>query len=188
MRRPRYTLARRGVWRLHRPLVVSPLGDLGGPSLVFRARHHLCALPLGHVVETMRPLATEPLGAAPPYVLGLAVVRGGAVPVVEVARLLRLGAAPRDAERPGRDEPATGARFVGVRAGSRGGCARLAVDAVVGIRTIAAAALEALPPLMAEADDGAIGSIGRLDGELLLNLRAARLLPDEAAVVLGGAP
>ena len=44
----------------------------------------LAALPLEHVVETMRPLPVEPLGDAPRFILGLSIVRGEPIPVVDV--------------------------------------------------------------------------------------------------------
>lgn len=50
------------------------------------------ALPLVHIVETMRPMAIEPLPQMPPFVSGVAIIRGAPVPVVDGATLL--GASP----------------------------------------------------------------------------------------------
>jgi purine-binding chemotaxis protein CheW len=134
-----------------------------GSSLICRVGTRLCSLPLTHVVETLRPLPVEPVAGAPPGVLGLAVIRGSAVPVVDVARLL--GAAGVRAER-----------FVTVMVGDRR--VALAVDRVLGVRAVAPESLQVLPPLLG-ADSDVVAAIGLLDSELLLVLRSARLLPDE---------
>jgi purine-binding chemotaxis protein CheW len=142
-----------------------------GLSLICRVQTRLCALPLAHVVEMLRPL---PVAGAPPFVLGLAVIRGAPLPVVDSARLL------------GADDARAG-RFVTVNAGNRR--VALAVDCVLGVRAVAPESLHALPPLLHEADSGVIAAIGLLDAELLLVLRSARLLPDEAVLPAAeGAP
>lgn len=56
--------------------------------LLVHAGPQLCAIPLGSVVETMRPLPIERIQGAPGALLGVSVVRGGAVPVVDLARLI----------------------------------------------------------------------------------------------------
>ena len=48
----------------------------------------MCALPLVHVLEVMRPLPLEKVEPAPAFLLGLAVIRGEPLPVVDVAALL----------------------------------------------------------------------------------------------------
>jgi purine-binding chemotaxis protein CheW len=145
-----------------------------GLSLICRVQTRLCALPLEHVVELLRPLPVEPVAGAPPFVLGLAVIRGAPLPVVDSARLL------------GADDARAG-RFVTVNAGNRR--VALAVDGVLGVRAIALESLHALPPLLHEADSGVIAAIGLLDAELLLVLRSARLLPDETVLPAAeGAP
>jgi purine-binding chemotaxis protein CheW len=131
----------------------------------------LYALPLAHVVETLRPLPVEPLAGAPAFVRGLCVIRGVPRPVVDATGLL--GAhAPGDPPA----EPPT-ARFVTVRAGAHQ--VALAVDAVLGVRTVPPESLHTLPPLLQEAGAEAVAAIGRLDNELLLVLRSSRLLPEE---------
>jgi purine-binding chemotaxis protein CheW len=130
--------------------------------LVARVRGRACALPLGSVVETMRPLPVTPLEGAPAWVRGLAVIRGEPVPVVDLAALL-FGPAP--------DRPT---RFVTLRVGARR--VALATDGVVGVRTLAASGAP-LPPLLAEGA-AAVAAVGRLDDALLLVLSAVRLLPD----------
>lgn len=132
--------------------------------LAVRAGARMLALPIESVVETMRPMPVVPLAGAPSFVRGLAVIRGLATPVVDLAELL--GAA---GEAPG--------RFVTLRLGERQ--LALAVEAVLGLSALEPAALAALPPLLDEAAGGAVDSVGLLDAQLVLVLRAARLIPDD---------
>jgi purine-binding chemotaxis protein CheW len=125
----------------------------------------LCALPLQHVEETMRPLPVERVAGVPCFVLGLALIRGAPTPVIDAGALLNGGAAL----------PPT--RFVTVKTGSR--LVALAVDAVLGIREISAGSVDALPPLFQNANLDVISAVGTLDSELLLVLRGARLVPEE---------
>lgn len=131
--------------------------------MICRVGGAICALPIESTVETFRPLATEAVFGAPPFVLGLAIVRGQPMPVVDLARLIG-GAAGRPA------------RFIVVNTGTRQ--VALAVDAVLGVREIAAAQTKGLPPLIEDANAPAIAAVGALDRELLLVLQTARLLPE----------
>jgi purine-binding chemotaxis protein CheW len=153
-------------------------GETGEESLLFRAGAHLCALPVVHVVETMRPLpvkaiagAVAALGGTPSWVRGLAVIRGVPVPVIDVGSLLQDGPPPLQAHA---SPVRPAARFVTLRVAGRP--VALAVDCVVGVRALARDALRDLPPLLRDAGAEVIASIGRLDTELLLVLRGARLL------------
>jgi purine-binding chemotaxis protein CheW len=132
--------------------------------LVCRVEALLCALPLEHVVEALRALPIVPVADAPPFVLGLAVIRGEPLPVVDVGRLLSADGAQAE-------------RFVIVNAGGRR--VALAVDHVAGVRTVAPESLTALPPLMHTTASDVIAAIGLLDAELLLVLQSTRLVPDE---------
>ncbi|MEI9985897.1 MAG: chemotaxis protein CheW [Aliidongia sp.] len=131
--------------------------------LLCRAGAGLCALPLDQVVEIMRVLPTEPVAAPPPCTSGLSIIRGSPVPVLDLGCLL--GEAKREPER-----------FVTVKVAGR--TVALAVEAVLGVRRIEAAELEALPPLLRDAARDAVAAIGALDAELLLLLRTGRLVPD----------
>jgi purine-binding chemotaxis protein CheW len=131
-------------------------------SLLCRVGGVLCAVPLHHVAETMRPLEVEPIAGVPSFVRGLAVIRGVPTPVVDAASLVGGGAS-------------RATRFVTVRTGTR--CVALAVESVVGIAQIPAASLAALPQLLEDAAD-VVAAVGTLDSELLLVLRASRLVPD----------
>ena len=139
------------------------MDDRSTTLLLCAVSTRVIGLPLEHVGETMRPLPIEPMPGAPAFVSGLSIIRGTPVPVVDAGRLLEEHTA-----RPG--------RFVTVRTGDR--TVALAVDAVVGVRTIAAASLLSLPPLLREASATAVAAIGTLDAALLVVLRGARLLPE----------
>ena len=141
-----------------------------GLSLVCRSGGRALAVPLQHVAETMRPLATEPLAGAPAFVVGVSLIRGAPTPVVDVAALF------------GGVSATAATRFVTLRAGARH--VALAVDAVVGIRAIDRATIEAVPPLLAEAAAELVEAMGRLDAELLLVLRGARVLTAAAWAAL----
>jgi purine-binding chemotaxis protein CheW len=134
--------------------------------LVVRAGERLCALPIASVVETMRPLPVTPLAGAPPYVRGVAIVRGEPVPVVDLAALVGAG-----------DPPGALARFVSVRAGGR--AAVLAVAGVVGVTALDPEG-ERRMPLLGEACAGTLSALRARDDDLLLVLGAARLVPEEA--------
>jgi purine-binding chemotaxis protein CheW len=133
------------------------------PALLFRVRSRLCALPITHVVETMRPLPIEPLANMPIAVKGMAMIRGVPMPVVALSALLD-------------DDHAVSGRFVTVRAGKDQ--IALTVDSVLGVRQIALTSLQELPPLLRDADNDAVSAIGAVDAELLLILNATRLVPD----------
>jgi len=131
----------------------------------------VCALPVAHVVEVMRPLPIRHLEDVPPFVLGVALVRGAPAPVVDVARLL--GVTPPNEPRPSRI-----GRFVTVAAHGHGRPISLAVEDVRGIRALARAELDALPPLLGAVDARGARAIGATDGELLLILETTRLVSE----------
>ncbi len=130
--------------------------------LYCRAGFHLCALPLTHVVEIMRPQPVAAVAGGLGFVLGLAVIRGTAMPVISAAVLL--GAADGNA-----------GRFVSIRAGA--GCAVLAVEDVLGVRYADAAQAAALPPLLDGVAGDAVAAIAVRDAGFLLFLNLTRLVP-----------
>ena len=133
-------------------------------SLVRRVDRMLCALPLRHVIETMRPLPVETVADSPPFVLGLAMIRGAPVPVVDAARLL------------GEAVPPAG-RWIALTVGSRQ--VALAVASVLGVRPLPVGARHALPPLLKDARRDLVAELGLLDDALLLVLQGGRLLSDD---------
>jgi len=143
------------------------------PVLVVDALSRTCTLPLAGVVETMRPLPVEPLAGAPPFVRGVAVVRGEPIPVVDLAYLLA-----------GELSTAVG-RFVVLRSGDRR--IALAVEGVWGKRDLDSEALHSLPSLLGEARSDIVKAVALIDQRLLTCLEAGRLLFDESWQALDGA-
>jgi purine-binding chemotaxis protein CheW len=126
-----------------------------------RCAGRLCALPLSHVVEVMRPLPVLPAAGAPHFILGLSIIRGTALPVVSAARLL---GAPEGGVL----------RFVSIQAE---GChAALAVEDVLGLSASPANAA-ALPPLLGGIGNDMLSAIAVRDADFLLFLNLARVAP-----------
>jgi purine-binding chemotaxis protein CheW len=124
-----------------------------------------CAIPVEHVVETMRPLPVEPLGHGAAYVRGVAVIRGVPTIVIDAAALFKTSAGAQS-------------RFVVVRAAAK--TAALLVDEVSEVRTIAQAELGALPPLARAASSDVIAAIAAVDSGLVVVLEAAKLVQGAA--------
>lgn len=134
--------------------------------LVLRVRSQLCAVPLESVLETCRPLPTDPIPDAPPFVSGLTLIRARPTPVVDARRLL----GPASDGAPG--------RYVTLKLGAQAErFVTLAVDAVVGVRDVTSQRLEQLPALL-RGEQTLVRALGTLDSELLLLLEHAYLLPD----------
>lgn len=148
------------------PSAATALGSALSSALICRIGDRLLALPLTAVVETMRPLPVEAFGGTPTFIPGLAMIRGAVVPVVDVRLLL-------GADQAGESAPE---RFVTVSTGHR--IVALAVDAVLGLRTLDDVALPALPALLDSAGLEVLSAIGTLDAQLLLVLDRARLVPE----------
>jgi purine-binding chemotaxis protein CheW len=129
--------------------------------LLCRAGHLRCALPIGHVIEIMRPLPVEQIAGAPPYVRGLSISRGMPVPVVDLGLIVG-------------DRATATTRVITVRAAR----VALAVDSVLGVSTVVGETLDELPPLVRDAAPDAIAAIGRLDNGLIVFLHATRIVPE----------
>jgi purine-binding chemotaxis protein CheW len=143
------------------------------PVLLLRVAGRRAAVPLGDVVEVMRPLPTEGIPGAPRFLRGLAMIRGAPVPVLDLRVLL------------GSEETsAPPARFVTVRAGERR--IALAADGVEGTREVDPGTLAGLPPLLRGAAADVVTSVGSLDRELLVLLQGSRRLLDEVDQALAG--
>ena len=125
-----------------------------------------------HVREVMRPLRIERVPSAPAYMLGLSVIRGDNVPVLDLGSMLE-------------GRPAAATRLVVLRVGERS--VALAVTAVVGARALDRAELGALPPLLAESRE-LVGALAVLDGALLEVLASGRLLELASALMEVAAP
>lgn len=141
---------------------------MSSQNIILRARSQLCALPVATVIETMRPQPIVPLAGLPPWVLGMAVIRGESVPVVDLGVLLEVvgQSAPR--------------RFVLLRTA---GCPlALAVEDVVGIDDLDKSTLTNATPLFGHAADRMAGQCVKAlavhHRALLAVLDSALLLPD----------
>ena len=139
--------------------------------LLCRSRRVLFALPLGCVIETMRPLPTVPLADMPSFVKGLSIIRGEPLPVIDASALMGDGGA------------SSPSRFVALQAGQRR--AALAVEEVLGVLSMPREILQELPPLL-KAETGVVSAIGRLDAGLFLVLQTARLVPDSVWEAMQG--
>lgn len=136
------------------------------PVFVVMAGAHTCAFPLLHVAETMRPLPIKPVAGTPDFVLGVSIIRGTPTPVVDLHALLDNS-----------QKSSSFGRFVTLKLDDRR--VVIGVDTIVGLRSLDSGQLGALPPLLGDASAELIASFGTLDAQLLLVLRAARLVPDE---------
>lgn len=148
-------------------------GEEGGRFLLCRIGSCIGALALRDVRETMRPLPIAPLAGLPPFVLGLAVVRGSSIPVIHAGQLLG-----SSSSLPG--------RFVALTLGER--AAALAVDAVLEIRSLPQGVLTLTAPLLRDANAGLVSLVGALDRQLLVVLQTARLVPESVWSALEPAP
>ena len=123
----------------------------------------------------MRRCPIERVALAPRFTLGVAVIRGQNVPVVDAGVLLT-------------GEACSGARFVVLRMAERAAVERagvergrderqvaLAVDEVLGAERVEAGELGRLPPLLSGAAE-LVRSMAVLDGQLLEVLESARLI------------
>jgi len=138
-------------------------------SLVVRVQTRVCAVPLEHVVETMRPLPLESIAGMPAFVRGVSIIRGVPTPIVDLGAVL---GAPSNAFE----------RIVTLRLGDRQ--VALAVNAVLGVRDLDLSAIQELPPLLGGTSTDLLEAIGTLDEQFLMVLRAGWELPDEVWAAL----
>jgi purine-binding chemotaxis protein CheW len=140
-------------------------GTNSSSFLICSSAARLWAIPVEHVAETMRALPLEALGEMPSFVLGIAVVRGAAVPVVLLARVA------------GAPEAAPAGRYITLKLGA-GRLVALAAEGVIGVRQLALDAIDEIPPLLHESQPEVVAAITRLDTQLLSVLQVSRLVPD----------
>jgi purine-binding chemotaxis protein CheW len=128
--------------------------------LICRVGGRDCALPIDHVREVMRRCPVGRVERASRFTLGLALIRGESVPVIDAGVLLT-------------GQACAGARFVVLRVAERR--VALAVDEVVGARAIEPGELERLPPLLSDAAE-MVRAMAVLDGRLVEVLESGRLI------------
>jgi len=134
-----------------------------GHFLLCRIGTRIGALAIHDVQETLRPLPVEPVPGAPPFVLGVALLRGSPTPVIDVERLLG-------------STRSTIGRFVALKIGAR--TVALAVEAVLDVRSLPLQMSSQVPTLLGEASATLISALGSLDAELLVVLEASRVVPE----------
>lgn len=125
--------------------------------VVVHAGGHPVGFRVEDAIETMRPLGVDPVPGAPHALLGVATIRGEAVPVIDLRVLL--GAPAGSAER-----------WLTLRAG------RVVAVAVDGVEGVVTASVEALPSLLRDVDAERVEGLARRDGEVVQLLRTAVLL------------
>lgn len=133
-----------------------------------------CAFPLHHVAEIMRPLPIKPVAGTPGFVRGVSVVRGAPTPVVDLKALLENG-----------ENSLVFGRFVTLKLEDRQ--VVIGVDSVVGLRNLDSFQPGELPPLLQDVSADLIESFATRDAQLLLVLRAARILTVEIWTTLATA-
>jgi purine-binding chemotaxis protein CheW len=145
------------------------IGSNGIRALVVGVHTRVCAVPLKHVLETMRPLPVEPIAGTLSFVQGISVIRGLLTPVIDLGVLLGTS-------------PGTGGRYVTLRLNDRQ--VALSVSTVLGIRELNRSTIKELPPLLQGASKDVIEAIGTLDTQVLVVLRSGWELPHEVLQAL----
>jgi purine-binding chemotaxis protein CheW len=134
-------------------------------ALIVGVKSCVYAVPLKHVIETMRPLPVERISGVPSFVRGLSIIRGIPTPVVDLGAIL---------DTPGE----SGERFVTLRVGDKQ--IALSVNEVLGVRDLdAILTVREMPPLLQRASQEVVETIGTLDQQVLMVLRAGWELPKE---------
>lgn len=133
--------------------------------LVFVVSAQLCALPLTAIVEVMRAQPIVSREGLPQGVLGTAIIRSQAIPVVDAGQLLLGNATARH-------------RLLLLRVGERE--VALAVDDIVGPRSILKRQLAPTPALLQ--GNAVVDSIAVLDSEVIHVLNSLRLLRDDPSM------
>ncbi|MBX3167229.1 MAG: chemotaxis protein CheW [Candidatus Eremiobacteraeota bacterium] len=134
--------------------------------LLCRLATSWCALGLQGLGEVMRPQPVERVAGLPEFVDGLAVIRGEALPVVNLPRLLCGSRSPEGTQE----------RFV--TAHSQGRQLALRVDEVAGIFPLKSEIWHALPSLLDGLQGDHLAALGSLDGDLVMLLRRTNLLSE----------
>lgn len=133
--------------------------------LLVSAGSQLCAVPIEHVVEIMRPLDAAPMAGMPKFLLGIAIIRGSPVPVVSLGEILGV-----------RGEIAI-ERYVLVVLGNRK--IAIAVEKVLDVVRVEGSFLQRLPNLLKEFDREFLANVGVKDERLFVVLEVTRIITDE---------
>jgi len=144
--------------------------------LAFRVSGELYGLPIAELGEITKPFDTTPVPRTAEFVIGIGNVRGRVIPIVDLARRLRLSVQP----------PTGNARVLIVhRAGEPYG---LLVDEVHEVVQIAPEALEMPPGAIAGPKGAFIAALARHAGEIVIVLDLMTLLEPRDFVRLQPTP
>jgi purine-binding chemotaxis protein CheW len=143
--------------------------------VLVRSGNLFCALPLASVIETLRSPPVTAIAGAPGWVLGVAVIRGAAVVIIDLGILL----GPDSVE--GKQT-----RVVTLRVGDR--VVGLAVESIIGVRDFERTVLAEVPPLLLQAHPEVLTAIGLLDGDLMLVLDGSRIITEQELARLENSP
>jgi purine-binding chemotaxis protein CheW len=144
--------------------------------LAFRTSGELYGLPIGELAEIAKPLVTTPVPRTTDFVIGIGNVRGNVIPVIDLARRLRLPVRP----------VGPSSRVLIVRSG--GEAHGLLVDEVHDVLSIAPEAFEPPPGALAGTRAGFIAALARLGSEILIVLDLTSLLNPADFVRMPAAP
>jgi len=134
--------------------------------LLFRMQTVVCAMPISHVSEILRPLPYETFKDLPPFISGVSVIRGTPLPVLNLNYLL------------GHEEKNSHMqRFIIIR--NEDTHLACLVDEVIGIENIEAKTITEAPPLLRNTHADLISAMGVLDQKFLLVLQTLIDLPQE---------
>lgn len=131
--------------------------------LTLRAAGRHCAIPVAAVIEVLRPLPVEPLAGVPSFLLGLALVRGQPVPVVDLGGVLDQQLRPAS-------------RWLHLRLEQRR--LALAVEAVGRVEQLAEVDWQPLPCVFDGEATAAVTQLAERDRYLLTQLNVMRLLSE----------
>lgn len=135
--------------------------------LLCRLASSWCALGLDGLGEVMRPQPVDRVAGLPEFVEGLAMIRGLAVPVVNLPQLLCGVTSPEGSKE----------RFV--TAQSDGHALALRVDEVAGIFPMTPETWHALPTLLEGIHGDHLAALGSLhNGDLVMLLKRTNLLSE----------
>ncbi len=140
--------------------------------VLFQVAETAMAVPVAQVeyVERMGPLT--PIPGAPPFLRGVASLRGQVVPVVDLAERLGLGHRPLGPK----------ARVLVVRV--EGQTVGMAVDDVLQVLYVSEDAVQPPPPVVARVSARFLTGVAYLQGDVVLVLDLQRVLtPEEAETV-----
>ncbi|MBI2601726.1 MAG: chemotaxis protein CheW [Deltaproteobacteria bacterium] len=140
----------------------------GAETLVLcvQSENNICAIPVRDISEIMRPMPREVLPDSPHFVIGMSVIRGRPVPVVDFSSLIGLKRSSQFG------------KYVVLNLESRK--VALAVENVLGIKNLSLEFMEKLPPLLQNVHPDIISAIGTLDEDFLILIQTPKLVSIDA--------